>query len=102
MAADTLHVHRCPLCLRPGFSGPEGRGRTSLETFPKPHLLQRGDGLLKPLRTTIADALGALILGVLPGDQVLLENVVFPGEGVNMTHQLGSDALQGLVELPGL
>ena len=102
MAADTLHVHHCPLYLRPGFSGPEGRDRTGLETLTQPPLLQRGDGLLKTVRTTITDALGALVLSVLPGDQALLQNIVFPAEGMDVTHQFGADALRGLVELPRL
>ena len=74
MTADNPRVRRCPRCLRPGFQGPEGRDRTSLETFTQTHHLQPGDGLAEPFRTTITDALGALVLGVLPGDQVMLQN----------------------------
>ena len=102
MTADNPHVRRCPRCLRPGFQGPEGRDRTSLETFTQTHHLQPGDGLLEPLRTTIANPLGAFLLGVLPGDQVLLQNIFFPAEGMDVTHQLGANALRGLVELPRL
>ena len=102
MAADNPHVRRCSQCLRPGFQSLEGRDRTGLETFTQTHRLQPGDGLPEPFRSAITDALGALVLGVLPGDQVMLQNIVFPAEGVDVTHQLGGDALRGLVELPRL
>ena len=75
MAADNPHVRSCSPCLRPGFQSLEGRDRTDLETFTQTHRLQPGDGLPEPFRTTITDALGALVLGVLPGDQVMLQHI---------------------------
>ena len=66
IAADNPHVRRSSPCLWPGFQSLEGRDRTGLETFTQPHRLQPGDGLPEPFRTTITDALGALVLRLKP------------------------------------